>query len=317
MGEESGIRLKALITDPVNERLVVRLKEMGLNVDYKPTITRDELLRTVGGYNILVVRSRTRVDKEVIDNAPSLRIIARAGVGLDNIDVDYAIKRGITIVNSPKAAMYSTAELTLTLMLMVARNIHQHIISVKNGRWSKGAFPGIELRGKTLGVVGFGRIGRTVASYAKALGMNIVAYDTVDISTYAGELGVKVVDYDNLLRTSDVVTFHVTLNKTTYHMLNDEKLNLVKDNAIIVNTSRGEVIDTKALLKHIDRLWGVGLDVLEHEPPREEWELALIKHPKVVVTPHIGAETEEAQARIVDELVFNIKDALERVVIDG
>ncbi|ABW01627.1 D-2-hydroxyacid dehydrogenase [Caldivirga maquilingensis] len=313
MGRESGIQYRALITDKIDERLINKLSEMGVAVDYKPGIQHEELLKIVENYDILVVRSRTKVTREVIDRGASLKIIARAGVGLDNIDVDYALKRGLTIVNSPNAATYSAAELTLSLMLIISRNLHLHLIDVKNGKWSKGLYHGIELRGKTLGVVGFGRIGRAVANYAKALGMRILATDVVDISRYAEELGASVVSLTELLSRSDVVTLHVALNKETYHMLNDDRLKLIKDNAIIVNTSRGEVIDTKALLNHLDRLWGVGLDVLEHEPPREDWEIKLIQHPKVVVTPHIGAETIDAQGRIVDELVFNIQEALERV----
>jgi len=313
MGWESGIQLKVLVTDKVDEKLLNRLRSMGMVIDYKPGIQRDELLKLIDGYHILVVRSRTKVDREVIDRGTSLKIIARAGVGLDNIDVEYALKRGLVIINSPNAATYSAAELTLTLMLMLARNVHLHIFDVKNGKWSKGTYEGVELRGKTLGIVGFGRIGRAVARYAGALGMRVLATDIIDVSRYANELGVKLVSLNELLELSDVITLHVALTKDTYHMINDDRLRLIKDGAMIVNTSRGEVIDTRALLNHLDRLWGVGLDVLEHEPPREDWEFKLIQHPKVIVTPHIGAETVEAQGRIVEELVANIQDALERV----
>ncbi|MFP3208079.1 MAG: D-2-hydroxyacid dehydrogenase [Caldivirga sp.] len=313
MGWESGIQLKVLVTDKVDEKLLNRLRSMGMVIDYKPGIQRDELLKLIDGYHILVVRSRTKVDREVIDRGTSLKIIARAGVGLDNIDVEYALKRGLVIINSPNAATYSAAELTLTLMLMLARNVHLHIFDVKNGKWSKGTYEGVELRGKTLGIVGFGRIGRAVARYAGALGMRVLATDIIDVSRYANELGVKLVSLSELLELSDVITLHVALTKDTYHMINDDRLRLIKDGAMIVNTSRGEVIDTRALLNHLDRLWGVGLDVLEHEPPREDWEFKLIQHPKVIVTPHIGAETVEAQGRIVEELVANIQDALERV----
>jgi D-3-phosphoglycerate dehydrogenase (EC 1.1.1.95) len=313
MGWESGIQLKVLVTDKVDEKLLNRLRSMGMVIDYKPGIQRDELLKLIDGYHILVVRSRTKVDREVIDRGTSLKIIARAGVGLDNIDVEYALKRGLVIINSPNAATYSAAELTLTLMLMLARNVHLHIFDVKNGKWSKGTYEGVELRGKTLGIVGFGRIGRAVARYGGALGMRVLATDIIDVSRYANELGVKLVSLSELLELSDVITLHVALTKDTYHMINDDRLRLIKDGAMIVNTSRGEVIDTRALLNHLDRLWGVGLDVLEHEPPREDWEFKLIQHPKVIVTPHIGAETVEAQGRIVEELVANIQDALERV----
>lgn len=318
MGEGSGIRLKALISDRVDERLISRLRnELGVEVEYRPNIARDELLKIIDGYDILVVRSRTRVDREVLDRAARLRLIARAGVGLDNVDVEYALRKNIAIVNAPHAATESVAELAIALMLMAARNLHLYVADVKSGKWSKGAYKGIELRGRTLGIVGFGRIGRRVGELGKALGMRVVATDVIDISEHAKRLGVEVVSYGELLKVSDVVTFHVPLTKDTYHMLNDDALRLVKDNAIIVNTSRGEVIDAEALLRHIDRLWGVGLDVLEHEPPSTVHELELLKHPKVIAVPHIGAETLEAQLKVADEVFENIREALMRVVNNG
>jgi Phosphoglycerate dehydrogenase and related dehydrogenases len=172
----------------------------------------------------------------------------------------------------------------------------------------------MELRGKSLGIIGFGRIGRAVAGVGKALGMNVNATDVINIEKEANELGVKHMGLEELLMKSDVITIHVSLTKNTFHLINDKALSLMKNDSILVNTSRGEVIDTKALMNYLDKLWGVGLDVLEHEPPREDWENELVKHPKVLVTPHIGAETREAQERMVDELIGNILEATRQVI---
>jgi len=260
-----------------------------------------------------VVRSRTRVDKELLNAGRRLRLVARAGVGLDNIDVEYALSKGVGVVNTPNSPARSVGELTIGLMISVARLIPRQDQLVKSGEWPKGRYLGVELFGKTLGVVGFGRIGRYVAKIAKCMGMRVIAYDIADVSKYAEELGVELVDFETLFRTSDVISLHVPLTPRTYHMVNDDALKLVKDGAMLINTSRGEVIDTRALLNHLDRLWGVGLDVLEHEPPRTEYDVKLVRHEKVVVTPHIGSETFEAQERIAHELVENIVEALERL----
>jgi len=294
--------------------LIRRLREAGIEVDYKPGIERGDLLRLVENYDILVVRSRTRVDREVIDRGVRLRIIARAGVGLDNIDVDYAVRRGIAIVSAPSAPAQSVAELTIGLIIAVARHIPQHVAEVKAGRWSKGMFHGMELEGKTLGVVGLGRIGYRVARLAKGIGMNVVAFDIADISDKAAVLGIDVVQsVEELVARSDVVSLHVPLMPETYRMMNEDRLRLLRDGAILVNTARGELIDVEALLKHIDRLWGVALDVLPEEPPKSEPIIKLVQHPKVIVTPHIGSETVEAQRRVAVETAENIIEVVRRM----
>ena len=294
--------------------MIRRLREAGIEVDYKPGIERGDLLRLVENYDILVVRSRTRVDREVIDRGVRLRIIARAGVGLDNIDVDYAVRRGIAIVSAPSAPAQSVAELTIGLIIAVARHIPQHVAEVKAGRWSKGMFHGMELEGKTLGVVGLGRIGYRVARLAKGIGMNVVAFDIADISDKAAVLGIDVVQsVEELVARSDVVSLHVPLMPETYRMMNEDRLRLLRDGAILVNTARGELIDVEALLKHIDRLWGVALDVLPEEPPKSEPIIKLVQHPKVIVTPHIGSETVEAQRRVAVETAENIIEVVRRM----
>ena len=306
--------MRALISDRVDDVLIRRLREAGVEVDYKPGIPREDLLRIVENYEILVVRSRTRVDREVIDRGARLRIVARAGVGLDNVDVDYAVRRGITIVSAPNAPAQSVAELTIGLVIAVARHIPQHVAEVKAGRWSKGVYHGLELEGKTMGVIGLGRIGYRVARLARGIGLNVVAYDVVDVNDKASVLGIDVAgSLEELLARSDVVSLHVPLMPETYRMLNEDRLRLVKDGAILVNTARGELIDVEALLRHVDRFWGVALDVLPEEPPRSEPVIKLVQHPKVIVTPHIGSETIEAQRRVAVETAENILEAIRRI----
>ncbi|WP_069806612.1 D-2-hydroxyacid dehydrogenase [Vulcanisaeta thermophila] len=300
--------VRVLITDPVDDYIVNTLRSRGFNIDYRPGITQEELLKVVGDYELLIVRGRTKVTREVIDRATRLRVIARAGVGLDNIDVEYARSRGIEVLNAPEGSTQSVAELVIGFMVMAARLLTLQDRLVKAGEWPKGKYMGMELFGKTLGIIGFGRIGQRVAEIARAMGMNVVAHDIVDISRRAQELGVKPVSLEELLRTSDVITIHVSLTPSARHMIGEREFSIMKNGVIIINTSRGEVIDTKALLNALNtgKVAAAALDVLEHEPPREPWERELVNHPRVIVTPHIGAETVEAQRRIAEILTEKI-----------
>nr|WP_244403870.1 D-2-hydroxyacid dehydrogenase [Pyrolobus fumarii] len=305
--------MKVLVTDPVDKLLLGILEKHGLQVDYRPGVPREELLKIIGDYDILVVRSRTKVDREVIDRGEKLKVIARAGVGLDNIDVQHAIEKGIKVVNAPGAAAQSVAELTIGLLIAAARFFKAHIVSLERREWSKGRWTGVELSGKTLGVIGFGRIGYRVAKIARGLGMRVLAYDVVDASDRAREIGAEFTrDLDVVLRESDAITLHVPLTKETYHLIDRDALEKMKDGVIIVNTSRGPVIDTKALLEYLEsgKVFAAALDVLEHEPPKEEWEWRLVHHPRVIVTPHIGAETREAKRRVAEETAYAILEAL-------
>ncbi len=193
---------------------------------------------------------------------------------------------------------------------MIFRNLYNCIDLVKKGSWPKGIFIGRELYGKNLGIIGYGRIGSRVAYYGRMLGMNIYVYDIRDVKEDVGKIGGKQVGFEELLRISDVLSLHVPLTPLTYHMINEDTLSKVRDGCVIVNTSRGEVIDTHALINYLERLGGVAIDVLEQEPPRDEILLKLIRHPKVIVTPHIGAETVEAMDRIADELYNSIIEAI-------
>lgn len=299
-----------LIIDRVSEKLLNELSRRGFGVDYRPGLERSDLLEIINKYSILVFRGRLRIDKDVIDAGERLRVLARYGIGLDNVDVEYAIKKGISVVNAPNASCISVVELTIGLMIVVFRNIYNYINLVKLGEWPKGIFIGRELYGKNLGIVGFGRIGSRVARYAKIFGMNILVHDVRDVSKDVRDLGGVQVNFEELLKESDIVTLHVPLTPLTYHMIDDYELSLMKDGAVIINTSRGEVVNARALIRHLDRLGGVALDVMEQEPPRDEIYRRLIAHPKVIVTPHIGAETVESMDRIADELLHNILDAV-------
>ncbi|ABL87744.1 D-3-phosphoglycerate dehydrogenase [Pyrobaculum islandicum DSM 4184] len=303
----------ALIVDNVDLLIKERLEKIGIKVDIKPGISREQLLNIIGDYDILIFRGRLRIDREIIDAGTNLKILARYGVGLDNVDVEYAVKRGIAVVSAPRAPTQSVAELTIGLMLAVARRIPLLNAKVKEGEWPKGKYIGIELSGKTLGVLGFGRIGRAVAQIAKGLGMKILASDIVDVSSDVEKLGGRQVSLQELLKESDVLSIHVPLTPDTYRLINADRLALVKDNAILINTSRGEVVDHEALLQHIDRLWGVGLDVLPEEPPKSPYLRKLITHEKVVITPHVGSETYEAMRRLAEELVLNIEEVVSRI----
>uniref|UniRef100_A0A7C5XI41 3-phosphoglycerate dehydrogenase n=1 Tax=Ignisphaera aggregans TaxID=334771 RepID=A0A7C5XI41_9CREN len=299
-----------LIIDRVSEKFLEGLASKGFNIDYRPGLDKKEVLEVIGNYNILVFRGRLKIDREIITAGEKLKVLARYGIGLDNVDVDYAVKRGIAVVNAPNASCVSVAELTIGFIIMLFRNLYEYINLVKLGKWPKGMFIGSELYGKKIGVIGFGRIGSRVARYAKAFKMDVLVYDLRDVSRDVEEIGGRQIDLYELLKQSDVITLHVPLTPLTYHMIDDDELSLIRDGAILINTSRGEVINTRALIRHIDRLGGVALDVLEQEPPRDELFRRLIEHPKVIVTPHIGAETRESMDRIAEELLNNILDAV-------
>lgn len=301
--------LRVLVCDAIDSNGLEIMRRNGLNVDYKPDIRHEELLNAVKDYNILIVRSRTKVRKDVIDASNgSLRLIARVGVGLDNIDVEYAKSKGIKVINAEEAAMTSVAELVIGLMIALARGIVRADHAMKQGRWIKSELLGIELKGKYLGIVGMGKIGTRIARLARALGMNIIAYDIARIDPMlVRELGIVVTDLDTLMRSADFITLHVPLNDSTRHMIDEHKLALMKRTAYIINTSRGAVIDENALLNALKSksIAGAALDVFEVEPPTNQ---ELITLDNIICTPHIGAQTKEAQelaANVIAEKVIH------------
>ncbi len=299
------MQARIIIADEISEKGIEILKKHGLDVTYKPDIDGHDLLKMIADYDILIVRSRTKVRRDLID-ASNLKIIARVGVGLDNIDVEYAKEKGIRVINAEEAAMSSVAELVLGLMIGLARGITRADSSMKEGRWIKKELVGSELKGKYLGIIGVGKIGRRVGRLAKALGMNLIGYDIMPIDKeFIRETNMIVADLDTLLKSSDFVTLHVPLTEHTRHMIDRDRLALMKKSAYIINTSRGAVIDEEALYHALKdgTIAGAALDVFEEEPPKN---LDLIRLPNIICTPHIGAQTSEAQELAVTVIAEKI-----------
>ena len=302
--------IKILVTDPIHEDGIKMLREVG-EVDVRTGLTTKQLLGEIKGYDVLVVRGATKVTKDIIEAGRKLKIIARAGVGLDNIDVQAASARGIGLINAPEAPTIAVAELVIGLMLSWARQLPRADASMKQGIWEKTRLMGSELRGKTLGIIGTGRIGRAVGYRAKAFLMNLLAFDVVRSAEFTERTGARYVDLDELLRESDFVTIHVPLTPPTCHMIGRRELELMKPTAVLVNTSRGEVINEAALADVLrkGKIAGACLDVYEREPPKES---PLLELPNVVLTPHIGASTIEAQREAAVLVAEKIKMALRK-----
>jgi D-3-phosphoglycerate dehydrogenase / 2-oxoglutarate reductase len=284
-----------LVCDSIDDAGISSLKKSGMNVDYKPEISNEELLKSVKNYEVIVVRSRTKITKPIIDAADKVKIIARVGVGLDNIDTKYAESKGIRVINAGEAAMNAVAELVIGDMIALARSIPRADASMKNGKWLKKELMGIELKGKYLGIIGVGNIGRNVGRLAKGLRMNLLGYDIVPISReYVKEVGMITTDLNTLLASSDFITCHIPITEETNHLINSNKLALMKSSAFIINTSRGEVVDEEALLLALTtgKIAGAALDVFEKEPPTNT---KLVELPNVICTPHVAAQTKEAQ----------------------
>jgi D-3-phosphoglycerate dehydrogenase len=267
-------------------------------VDYRPTITREELLSVAGNYDAMIIRSRTKVDRAVLDRAARLKLVARPGTGLDNVDVEYAKSKGVSVVNSPESLVEAVAEHVLLLMLGVSRKVVRADVTTKAGQWEKNELVGRELRGKVLGIVGLGRIGRRIGEVAKVMGMSILVYDVIPLSEAVLEpLGARVVGLDELFSSSDFITLHVPLTPETARLAGAERIAKMKKGAVLVNTSRGGVVDEDALASALreGRIGGAALDVFEKEPPSG----AIMGAPNTILTPHIGGQTEEAQSNAV------------------
>jgi len=301
-------KAKILVCDPIHEDGIERLKQAGFEVKVEPTISAKQLETIVADYDALIVRSRTQVTKEIIQAGKRLKVIGRAGTGLDNIDIATAEKKGILVLNTPEAPAEAVAELTIGLILSLARNIPLADHSLKEGKWLKKQLIGWELKGKTLGIIGLGNVGEKSAKIAKAFGMKIfISKRTPPPIKLLKELKAEFVSLNNLLQRSDIVTVHIPLTPQTHHMIGEKEIALMKDRAFLINTSRGAIIDEKALLKALisGKLKGAALDVFEVEPPNN---LALIRLPQVVCTAHIGAQTEEAQREasvLIAEKIIN------------
>ncbi|MEM0344400.1 MAG: hydroxyacid dehydrogenase [Thermofilaceae archaeon] len=307
--------MKVLITDPMPADFIAELKKHGLEVVQVRTPPPEVLKEVVRGYDAIVVRSATRVTADVIMAADALKVIARAGAGLDNIDVEAATRRGIKVINVPEAVANAVAELTIGLAFSLLRSIPQAVESLKSGRWEKGGFIGRELSGMRVGVIGLGTIGSLVARKMVALGAHVVVYrrNRELLMREAAGIGAEpATDLEELLKTCELVTLHVPYTAETHCLLNEGNLRLMPRGSFLINTSRAWVVDGKALLRALNEgiLEGAALDVHYNEPPREDWEWGLIKHPKVIATPHIGAQTREAGARVSRLLAERLITAL-------
>lgn len=304
-----GFDQSVLICDEVAPVLGKILKDNGLAVTYSPEITPEELQQEIGKFDIVVVRSRTKITGPLIQAASKCKIIARVGVGLDNIDTDAAKKRDIRVINAVEGAMTAVAELVLGLMFSLARQIPRADRALRNDQWLKKELQGTELKGKYLGIVGLGNIGKRLGRLAQGLGMNIIGYDVVPIDEeFAKDVGLMKADLETLLQSSDYISLHVPLLDSTKHMIDASKISMMKDTARIINTSRGGTVDEDALYAALKegKIAGAALDVFEVEPAVGH---KLAELDNVILTPHIGAQTREAQslaANVIGEKIIQI-----------
>ena len=300
---------KILIADPIAQEGLELLKSQA-DVDVMTGMQPEELLAVVGEYDALVVRSETKVTASVIEAGKKLQVVARAGIGVDNIDLDAATSAGIAVVNAPTGNTVAAAEHTLALMLALSRNIPSAHQSMKKGEWKRSAFMGIEVRNKTLGVIGLGRVGSEVARRAESFGMHLVAYDPFVAPDYARRLGVELLSFEDVLAQSDFITLHTPLTDSSRNLISTKELALMKPGSRLINVARGELVDEGALLEALNtgKLAGVALDVFAAEPPGPS---PLLDHPKVVITPHLGASTQEAQREVAVEAAEQVLAVLQ------
>ena len=309
MFEFMSLNQSVLICDQVNTILKEILEKNGLKVTYEPEITPEQIAEKIGTFEVVVVRSRTKITRELVEKADKCKIIARVGVGLDNIDQEAAKEKNIKVINAVEGAITAVAELVIGLMLSMAREIPRADREIRNGNWIKKELMGTELKGKYLGIVGLGNIGKRLGRLARALNMNIIGYDVTEIDNeFSKEIGLMKADLDTLLSSADYVSFHVPLLDSTHHMINAEKLKMMKNTARIINTARGGVIDEEALYNSLKEgsLAGAALDVFEVERATGN---KLITLPNFIATPHMGAQTKEAQllaANIIAEKIIQI-----------
>jgi len=304
-----SLNQSVLICDRVNPILKEILEKNGLKVTYEPEITPEQIAEKIGNFEVVVVRSRTKLSRELVEKADKCKIIARVGVGLDNIDQEAAKEKNIRVINAVEGAITAVAELVIGLMISMAREIPRADREIRNGNWIKKELMGSELKGKYLGIVGLGNIGKRLGRLARALNMNIIGYDVIPIDDeFSKEVGLMKADLDTLLSSADYVSFHVPLLDSTHHMINAEKLKMMKNTARIINTSRGGVIDEEALYNSLKEgnIAGAALDVFEVEPATGN---KLTTLPNFVATPHMGAQTKEAQllaANIIAEKIIQV-----------
>ncbi|KAG8462929.1 hypothetical protein KFE25_001702 [Diacronema lutheri] len=309
---------RVLISDPTDKICADVLIQAGVHVDQKQKLSEAELAEIIKDYDGLIVRSGTTVTATIIEAAHRLKVIGRAGTGVDNIDCDAATRKGVMVMNTPGGNTISAAEHTCALIMSLARNVAQGDASMKAHKWERKNFMGVELMGKTLGVLGLGRVGREVVSRCQAFGMKVVGYDPMFPEDASRKLAIEPVSAAECIRRADFLTVHVPLLDETRNLINADSLATTKPGVRIVNCARGGIIDEAALLAALEsgHVAGAGLDVFESEPPAEhEW--ALIKHPRVISTPHLGASTEEAQGKVAQEIAEQFVNLFSGKTVSG
>ncbi len=301
--------IKILVSDPMAEAgLKILQNERSFRVDVKPKLPPQELKKIIKDYDAILIRSGTKLTADILE-ASNLKIIGRAGVGLDNVDLPTATKKGIIVVNAPAGNTISTAEHTMSLIMAIARNIPQANRSMKEGKWDRKKFMGVELYGKTLGIIGLGRIGAEVAARALSFKMNIIAYDPYLSVDIAKKLKVELRDFEDLLKEADYITVHTPITDKTKHLIGEKEFKIMKYGVRIVNAARGGILDEEALFKAMEsgKVAGAALDVFEKEPPTES---PILKLDNLIATPHLGASTEEAQVNVAIDIAETVRDAL-------
>src|SRR4051812_18800037 len=300
---------RVLVAEEIAEGGLDRLRQLGHEVDVRLDLSPDDLLDAVKGAHALVIRSATKVTADVLDHASELVVVGRAGIGLDNVDVEHATKRGVMVVNAPQSNILSAAEQTMALLLAQARNVPQAHAALKQGRWERSRWEGVELADKVLGIIGLGRIGKLVAQRASAFGMRLIAYDPYVSAERARQMNIELVDLDELVRLSDFVTIHVAKTKETVGLVGKELLAKAKPGIRIINVARGGIVDEEALAEAVrsGHVAGAALDVFAEEPTTES---PLFDLDAVVVTPHLGASTREAEDKAGDTIAEQVGLAL-------
>ena len=300
---------KILVSDKLSDKGLDVLREnKEFKVDVKTDLKPEELKSIIKGYDAILVRSSTKVTREIIE-ASSLKVIGRAGVGLDNVDLEAATSKGIIVMNSPSGNTISTAEHTMSLMLALSRNIAPADKSMKAGEWNRSKFTGVELYNKVLGIVGLGRIGQAVAKRANSFGMKIITYDPFISNEVAAKLGIVLVDLNKLFAESDYITFHIPLTEETKDLISSGKITKLKKGVRIINCARGGIVNEADLAKALEegKIAGAALDVYTNEPPQN---LPLVNFDNVLLSPHLGASTKEAQVNVAVEIAEQVRDAL-------
>ncbi|HKZ16995.1 MAG TPA: phosphoglycerate dehydrogenase [Geobacteraceae bacterium] len=293
--------MKVIVTEKLaHEGLLVLEKDPRVEVDVRLGLSKDELISVMGDYDAIITRSATKVDKDVLAAGKKLKIVARAGVGIDSVDVEYASAQGVIVLNAPFGNTNSVAEHTFALLLALCRNIPKADASLKRGEWNRSALAGSELKGKVAGVIGLSKVGGRVATRLQAFECEVIGCDPFISEKRAHDLGVRLVSHEEIFRTADIITLHIPKTKETANMIGEKELAMMKDGVLIVNTARGGIIDEEALLKALEsgKVGGAAIDVWSEEPPKSDVVKKLIAHERVVSIPHLGASTNEAQINV-------------------